>query len=298
LGKKIDGLLFGKLDRKIDRMFSKKDESKQKEANAIDNEEELKTWSTNIVLTDRNDKLCETVMGNINDQNLLADIAKKITQQAIGYGYWFEKRCKAVIEKITDQNLLVDIANNAKEYYPKEAAISKLTDQSLLTIVAKQNNNPNLCIAAIKNLTNQNFIIDIAKYANNRYVREAAMQKLVDQSVLFDIAMCENADYKRAIELISDKNLLSEIVKSAKGDNTKNQALQKLGGYICFLCKHENYPENEQSISCICNHCQTENHKFEYRNNIIEHRDYESGSRWEECARCGKTANYETVNTM
>jgi hypothetical protein len=144
-------------------------------------------------------------------------------------------------------------------------------------------------------LSNQSMILDVAINDLDSFVRQRAMEKLTDQSVPVEIALGDKISSEDAILLISDKDALATIAHQAKNTKVKRMAFKKLGGYICTLCGAENWPDNGHTISCICSQCKAENHDFIHIDNVIDHRDYESGSRWDECTRCGLTIRNQNL---
>ena len=172
------------------------------------------------------------------------------------------------------------------------------TDITLIVDVAKNAQNFLMKIVALEMLTDQSMIRDIAINAEDKGIRNMAMKKLTDQSTLANIALDNSDNSEIAVSYITDKSLLVKIVQQTRNIIVKKKAMLQLGGYICMSCGNENWPDGERVSSCICDYCQSENHEFEHVNNVIEHRDYESGVRWDECVRCGKKENVEVINTM
>ena len=75
------------------------------------------------------------------------------------------------------------------------------------------------------------------------------------------------------------------------------QVLCKSGGYICAKCCAKVLPEGDGPAPCLCPKCGADNHHWEHVDNVIDHRDYSSGSRWDECTRCHQKKNLENVYT-
>lgn len=120
-----------------------------------------------IANTDKNLYLRMLAMNKLSDQNIIANIARN--------DGWEYMRCLAV-EKLIDQALLIDIAKNHFDIWVYRGAVDKITDQDLLADVAK--NGKNSRGYAVKKLTNQELLADIAKNDIEVHVREAAKKRL------------------------------------------------------------------------------------------------------------------------
>jgi hypothetical protein len=199
LGKKIDGLLFGKLNRKIDRtvesMLSKKDESKQKET---------------IVIK----------ISDISDQDALAEIAKNDKNHYT--------RMMA-INKLTDQTILAEIAKNGN--IPADVvyrAIEKLTDQTILAEIAKNDEVLyTLRVSIIEKLTNQAVLTEIAKNDKVSYVRKIAAEKLTERTILTESAKNRKDEHKNIdnisvqLKYMNEKDIRELIQKTENPEELK-----------------------------------------------------------------------------
>jgi len=230
----------------------------------------------------------------LTDQKMLADVAKNSTE------YRFREVSIEAVKKLTDQRILADVATNGKEYDTRIIAIKKLTDPNVLAYIAKNDVNINLCKAAVCKLTVQETLIDVAKNAKFDDIRIEATKKLINktlvQEIYAEIIMRGNRGFREALSLLSDENILENIVRQTQNNIVKNEVLRKLGGFFCFSCGTENRQKKEQLVSCICCHCQAENHEFVHRSDTIVTRDEERGPRWNECKWCGIKKDSEIVN--
>ena len=63
-------------------------------------------------------------------------------------------------------------------------------------------------------------------------------------------------------------------------------------GWICTKCRTAVQPEGDSPAPCICPTCGTESHNWEHVNGESVHRDYSSGTSYDQCKRCGKKDNF------
>ncbi|MBQ4254318.1 MAG: hypothetical protein II712_05745, partial [Erysipelotrichaceae bacterium] len=103
-------------------------------------------------------------------------------------------------------------------------------------------------------------------------------------------------DTDSLLNFVEDRQALERIAEEATGANLRAKAVKKLGGYICTACGKLN-PADEK-LTCNCRYCGAENHDYVHVNNVREYRDYEVGTTYDECTRCGKRINVRSVNTM
>lgn len=256
-----------------------------------------------IAKTEMEITICEIAVGKLGEATLLVDVA----EHAFDYhrnGNECKTLCCAAMRKLTDQNDRADIAHNATSFDVRRIAIGYISDLNLLAVFLKKldttvgTSTDALGKFALEKLTDQELLADIVKNALDANIRANAVGKLTDQSLLVEIAINDTDGSLVAVKALSNKELLAHVVTQAKNPDIKEIALQRLGGYICPSCSHEIWPRENLPAPCVCTQCQAENHDFRRCSRITEYRDYECGTRWEECTRCGIKKNAENVNTM
>jgi hypothetical protein len=179
----------------------------------------------------KNAKDCDARIASVNKltgQNVLAEIAKSDKDWSVRL---------AAVKKLTAQNIIVDIAKNDEDSIVRYTAAEKLTDQNIAQEVyeniAENEKEIHIRITVIEKLTDQSILVDIAKNDTNRYVREAAVKKLTDQKVLVDIAMYD-LDLSvriKAAECLKSLGSVDEIVQIVLKNNDFNvirKAIAKL----------------------------------------------------------------------
>lgn len=230
----------------------------------------------------------ENAVRKISDQKMLAVIAKKAPLPGV--------RLTAV-RKLEDQALLEEIALNDSDYSVKEMASKNLKDPDIIRDFALKVTNINLIKGHLPKLKEPD-LIEVAKSGSSFQIRRSAIECIRDQVVLADIAISGKEEAKTAVSGISDLAQLRRVFENTKNDKIKACAIEKAGGYLCSNCQTAVWPENEKEVSCVCPGCGTENHAWEYVNNVKDYRDYSAGTSWYECKRCGAKKDMRTVNTM
>lgn len=233
----------------------------------------------------------------IHEQALLAEIAKHKHAYIVVEGF-AQKLHVSAVEKITTADLLADVAINAHMYGPKKRAVEKLANPQLLAEVALHTHDFGVGHMAVNKINYQSLLTKIAKTAANSDIRISARSRLSDKSLLMESALHDAENSSKAVAVIADSAMLQQVALHGESPQARTAALKKLGGYVCAVCAETVLPEGEKPAPCVCPVCGAESHAFAYRSNLIDHRDYESGSRWEECTRCGTTRNHEEVLTL
>ena len=160
-----------------------------------------------------------TAVNQIKDQALLPDIAKNAPYNGIAL---------AAIEKIEDQTLLADIAEHAPNKTVGTAAVDKTDDQALLAVIAEHAPNQTVAIAAVDKTEDRALLEKIAKCAENDSVRKTAGEK-ASRMVLFDeIAELDPESRKRSVGELTDQILLSRILVEDEDASVRAQAAKSL----------------------------------------------------------------------
>ena len=230
----------------------------------------------------------ENAVRKISDQKMLAVIAKKAPLPGV--------RLSAV-RKLEDQALLEEIALDDSDYSVKEMASKNLKDPGILRDFALKVNNINLIKGHLSKLKEPD-LIEVAKSGRDFQIRRAAVECIRDQATLADIAISGNEGAQTAVSPITDPVQLRRVFENTQNGKIKALAIEKAGGYLCKNCGTAVWPENEKEVPCVCPGCGTENHAWEFINNVKDYRDYSAGTSWYECKRCGAKKDMRTVNTM
>lgn len=159
-----------------------------------------------VATSGKNAIVCIAAIDKIDDQKTLAEVATSAASLDIR---------KAAFTKITDENALSKIAKSNCEVEFCMTAVDRIMDRNLLMDIAKSNIHINVLIAAIGRLTDDNLLTEVAKNDGDIAVCKAALRNITDQNMLAEIAKSDNDDLSiSAIEMINDKDILSEIAGS------------------------------------------------------------------------------------
>ena len=145
---------------------------------------------------------------NINDQNVLIDLAKHDTKNVIRF---------AAFKKITDQSVLAEIANTDEDNYIRQMAVRSLSDQDILVEFATKEKSSYVRLAAVEKVSDQSILLEIIKTDQNEEICQKTLEKLVlDEEKRIDIAKnCKVAAIRgQLIDEINDEQTLMEIVKT------------------------------------------------------------------------------------
>ncbi|MBR0137096.1 MAG: hypothetical protein IJM15_01665 [Erysipelotrichaceae bacterium] len=257
------------------------------------------TESDVLKITDQN-RLWEIIKGKygwditkaaasqLEDQKPLMEYMKTLT------AYSDQQKRGAIINGITDQNLLAEIASKEKEYRLRQSAMKRITDKKILMdALVKYHYQSSEVDTLLKKLNKDElaYIIDNSKSSSTV---EKALMMIGDQMKMAEYMIGKDTD--SLINLIDDKPALEKIAEEAAGQKLRSKAVKKLGGYICTECGKLNPPD--ENLTCTCRFCGAENHDYVHISNVQEYRDYEVGTTYDECTRCGKQINIRHINTM
>jgi len=193
-----------------------------------------------------------TAVMKLTDQSILATIIKNNEEYYI---------LQTAIEQITAQNVLFDIVKDTNNKYKQSYQVSDDYD-------ASQHRTEDLRVKALEMINDQSFLIDIAKNNTDGGLRKAAIMKISDQTVLIDIATdknstslfrviaakkLENSQLARQVycdiaktendyfisnllpssginlmSLLTDRELLSDVVKNAKDSSVRENAKKRI----------------------------------------------------------------------
>lgn len=197
---------------------------------------------------------------------------------------------------LTDQRLI------------REIAVTEKRDQTLQKVAANKLKDPEMikdCLlhcsfdiparqALLKKLSPQ-ALREVAEQSEISQNSEDALRMINDPKLLADYLIHRPKAPAWLLRQITDKALLKQISEESVNSNVRTEALKMLGGYVCTACGKLNLGED---VTCLCKYCRAENHDYVLIDNVVAHRDYESGERHRECTRCGKIIDMQTVYTM
>jgi len=175
----------------------------------------------------------------INDQNVLADIAKgdslsdwqsaayKLIDYPIAQSVYLDialndndafKR-KIIVEKyINDESVLMSIAKNDNHYIVREAAVSKLTDEAILVDIAQNDEDGNVRYSAVTKLYDQSLLVDIFNNDDDPNVCVAALSKIEDYKFVRSHAFCDQEKSPKVRSAALGKcSMEKDLVKSIMG---------------------------------------------------------------------------------
>lgn len=190
----------------------------------------------------------------LNDQALLAQVAMKADQNAVG---------KAAAAKLTDETLLTRIAIESTSWRIAEQAVAGITDESLLTEIATESKSSIVAGAACGKIKSQELLAQIALNAKETSTRGKAVGKLTEQPALLKVALaskdfslcskiikkltdptalvrvavkCPNKLVRpSAVDRLTDQNALADVVLLAEDDRTRGRAALKLNAESAWM---------------------------------------------------------------
>jgi hypothetical protein len=171
---------------------------------------------------------------------------------------------------IVDKYLSEDISNELSEY-DSNRFLEKLNNDELIQIInnSKIEDNVIKCLKIIK---------------DEKLIADYIIKHSYDEKCIDLLNYIGNEEIKRIIENIDNEDFIL-------------QCRVKLGeGYVCKSCGKFN--EINDDSPCICKYCNSENHDYEFINNIKMYRDYEMGYSVYRCRRCNKERDYRWVDTL
>lgn len=180
-------------------------------------------------------------------------------------------------------------------------AVRRIADKEALYSLMQCDPFARIRFEAAKTLGDYRVIADIAKdVADDEWLFKNAIASISDAGLLKDIALAQtNIDFALyVLGKITNVSMLRDIRAQRAASKIANAITERLRGFVCVKCGHDNTDDPAYTEICICVKCGYENHDFKRHSNVTEHRDCESGSRWDECTRCGKKKNYESIFTM
>lgn len=154
-----------------------------------------------------------------------------------------------------------------------QAASVLLRDRALVMGVLMKE-SPNHCVLEnlMEKVTFEDDLLDLARSASTDEVREAAMRR-VSRKALVELATGE---------------------KESKGTRLlARAAVEARNGFVCSFCGKVSWCENGHPGPCFCEHCGSENHRFERREASEFMYDaynwgLNPGEPYWECTRCGR----------
>ncbi|MDR2768573.1 MAG: hypothetical protein LBB82_09650 [Treponema sp.] len=241
-----------------------------------------------------------SVVDHISDPKCLAKIAGSDNY----HNSVLHEICKRAIGKINDDAVLSGIVLTDYPFEMRTLAVQEIRNESVLADIVKKDDNPNIYQKAVDNIINMDILAGWVCDSACDWNKQALIIEKLDAGkyqALFAKIANSGMDVpvrSAAIKKLTDSTVLAGIAASDPDNGIKKIASGKLGGYVCRKCSHLNYPSKEAEAPCVCENCKEENHDYEYKEDIHTFRDYETGSKWYECRRCGKKDRYETVNTL
>jgi hypothetical protein len=241
-----------------------------------------------------------SAVDHISDPKLLAKIAESDNYN----NSVLHEICKRAVKKINDDAVLSGIVLTDYPFEMKTSAVEKIKNESVLADIIKKNDNPNIYQKAIANIKNADILTGLVCDSACDWKKQVSIIEELDtekyQALFAKIAGggMDISARLAAVKKLTDRTVLAGIAASDPDNRIKEIASGKLGGYVCRKCGHINYPSKEAETPCVCENCKEENHDYEHKKDIHTFRDYEAGTRWYECRRCGKKDRYETVNTL
>ena len=222
----------------------------------------------------------EKVMPLITDIDLLDDLVYSARHPRVKF--LAKERRKELVEarraeaklqiaNIESQRELATLAEDeSQDRILRETAARAITDRDILVRWALEREKGTFFVM-LDRISDSHDLAEIARNANDPHVRSKATEMIEDEAVLEDMA--------------------------CNGWGDREQALKRLGGYVCASCGQVVLPQGDDVAPCTCPNCGKENHDWHFVNNVTDYRDYSAGSHWEECSRCHDKRNFTNVYT-
>ncbi len=93
----------------------------------------------------------------------------------------------AAFNNINNQNVIADFARKGTDWRIRRAAIKKVVDEGELVALLRNEESSIVKVAALNNITTQSLLADIAKFDKDYSVRRTAFKKINDQVIIKDI---------------------------------------------------------------------------------------------------------------
>ncbi|MDH6356406.1 hypothetical protein [Parabacteroides sp. PF5-9] len=159
-----------------------------------------------------------------------------------------EKRMAAV-EKIDDQQKLETIV--LQSVFPDTclAALKKITGQEVLGNIVLLSTLPEVRSAALERITDQEILFKVVKEHRSPGVARMALVQITDQEILKTIILSAGILHPLKIEslgLITDKQILREIIRQATHYDLTVKALLALGDQLLLAEIGRNWYANDQ----------------------------------------------------
>ena len=244
-----------------------------------------------IALTDNSETVRLGAVKRVRDENALARIALGSSEKVSG----------EAASRLTSPGALERVAAGTADWRLAGKLVDRLKDEEALmrlVLNAREENTRHHAAFRIKSPEKAKALLIKCE---SRYAAGPLWGKLASAADLVDVVRQAESG---AIRQMAIKNLEAadpealETLAAEGFREARDLLVRRRGGFTCSGCGRAFYPAEGETLPCICPDCGAENHDFHYRSDIREYRDYEVGTSWEECSRCGKRINCRTVNTM
>jgi len=211
----------------------------------------------------------------IDDEKLLLEVIQESKSSAIR---------EAAVEKLHSRSALLQAA-----FFEKSAAF-RLTDQTDIASVLMKTQDLKTAKQLLAKITDVRQLLCIARNAVNSQIWMMAASHITDEQEAAKLLADMPIRFLPLLERISSPEILERLEQNTSDEVLLDRILLKQGVYLCRQCR-----KKSPVTSCICQSCGAENHDYIHKSDIHEYRDYAVGSRWDECSRCGKRINTQTV---
>ena len=242
-----------------------------------------------MALADASDTVRLEVTRRVKDEDALVRIAlgdnKKVSLEAAS--------------RLSSPQALERVARNTSDWQLAHKLVDRLKDEEALMRLAMEAKDDNARHHAASRIRSREKAKAILLKCKDSYTGSPLWSKLISTTDLIDIAEQAECSDIREMAVSSIYKTEPEAVEklAAEGCREANDLIVKRrGGYTCAGCGRAFYPVEGTVPPCICPDCGTENHDFHHKSDIHEYRDYEVGSVWDECSRCGKKINYRSIH--
>ena len=256
-------------------------------------------FTTNLLLEIMASTATEIVT-EIHDQKTLTMLFKKASLNYHSSNY-YELR-KYCIENIDDLDLLNEIVDDLSIYdFYRKTAVERIEDADRLSYLAYYGDSPIIRIAAIETIKDPILLFNILKNDPDELFRIEAFKKggnyILNNEQLVELALINENNELAPLVLakITSVSHLKDLLSKVSDEDIKSIIEDRLIGFVCTNCGHDNSIESDRTEICICYNCGTENHSIVSKTNHTQEKDYIQGSSWKECTCCGKYFNFETV---
>ena len=196
----------------------------------------------------------------------------------------------SLLSKAEDPAAYPILALKARQPKIRRFATERLSDPEEIRSVLLHTRKNDVAEILLPKVSDEAFYLTLAKEADYERVRVQAASYLSDETAIAKLILDDPRRFSSLLNKIRSPEVLQQIEDAATDPNLLGSLFRLQGVYRCRVCG-----KKSPVSSCLCRFCGAENHDYRHKSDIREYRDYATGTRWDECARCGKRINMKSV---